>query len=223
PALTTATLLVWAVALDRGSHRWAAGAGALVWVLSSASYVLGVILVPLVALAGSVTTDAARRRRMATTAGIALVSLVVLMWAATGFDPFAVFATALDDQAGNLASSFRDRAWHETVGWDLWDFAQGLPMIVAIPALALAWRGLRTDDPIARRLASMALAGPLLAALSGALTTETFRTWMFLMPPVFVAAGRELASWPPRHLAVFLACAAVLSATWLQQLRFVWS
>src|SRR5581483_2724914 len=59
-----------------------------------------------------------------------------------------------------------------------------------------------------RRLGIFACIGQIaIVAFSGLLKCETARVWIFLMPLLAVAAGAELAAWPPRWRWVYFASA----------------
>ena len=235
PALVCGLMIVWLRALEGEgthnglpshgwpSHGWAVAAGALGWGLSMGSYVLAVVVVPLAVLTSMRGLD---RRRIALTVAVSastFVAIYLALWLALGLDPFAVFARALENQADNLSTWFPTRAWPRTIGWDLWDFALGLPAIVLIPALLFCQRAVTSNDRALLTIAALGLALPTLAALSGQITTETFRTWMFMAPAVHLCAASELARCRPSSSAAFLACTALLSASVVQQVGFVWS
>ncbi len=219
----------WACALYLAAHHGmrgrlgaATGAGALLWVGSVSSYVLAGVGVPLAVL----VAWAARERGWRAVGTGALVALGALLglsgvaWLA-GYDPVAVLAQALENQGENTARYFPTRHWPTTIGWDLWDFGRGLTWPLLVPALWAAYRA--TRDGSARWLVAFGFALPLLAALSGIWTTETVRTWMFMLPGALLVVGAELARWPRPAQLVALASTALVSGAVLQHELFVWS
>lgn len=224
PTVIAGLYLAWRRAVsDGGSLGAAALAGALVWIALGSSYVLAAAALPLLVIAAAELRADGGGARVARAAGAAVgvfAALTLALYLGRGLDQLAVLAQALDNQAENTARWFSGRSWPDTIGWDLLDLGRAMPWPLAVPALLGAGRDVGRGEWTWPALAWLL---PLLAALGGQITTETFRTWMFMLPPLALIAGRELAGWPARPRLVALASAALVSGAVIQHHAVVWS
>lgn len=127
------------------------------------------------------------------------VSLYVLLWLSTGYNPVASLRHAFAMQAVSARSL--NRPYAVFVFADLYDFALGAG-IIALPILWFYLRKLRGEAGTALTL--IGLATVLTVDLSGMLRGEAARVWLFLQPFLIVPVAIELARarWPWR-LSIF--------------------
>jgi hypothetical protein len=220
PLVTCGLLVPWAKGLRTGRARWAVLLGAVLCASTFMAYntlVLGAFMVAYAILAAAQIGFRPIARRVLIHSVIALsvvAAFYALLWYISGFDPIATFRAALHNQRQLLGVMLVPRTWPTTIPTDLSDFALGAGYVTI--ALAMLWivkrpagaRGVGENDAkFVRRVAWLALAMPLLVALTGLLQAETARVWAFLIPLVALPAGLELATWDARSRAVAYAAA----------------
>lgn len=200
PAVACALLGLWAAALARDRGAFAVGFGlvlALACFFSQMFLVLGIFLagltLPHVRKPGS--GGLLRVARHALLALVACVSVYLLLWLATGYDPVSTYRVASRLLAGYSVRAERPYPIH--VLFDLLDFSLGSGWI-SVPLVAFFLVGRARWPGYARFVALLALAQILLTAALGIVPAETARTWMLMLPLLMMPIGLELAGWTPR-------------------------
>lgn len=212
PILSITALFTWHMALEEANRLLAALCGAVMFAASMMSYAL--LVVGAAMLVMLIARLSRGDRRALVTAAVALGSFLVLhivFGLLTGFDAFATFLTALDQQDLMLAEL--ERPYPRTVPWDLVDFAFGAGWIPVTAALLWAVRRMRVDNAHERTLL-VGLLLPVIVALSGLLQSETARVWIFLLPLLAMASALEMSRWGLRwrvaaHLLLVCCSSAV--------------
>jgi Dolichyl-phosphate-mannose-protein mannosyltransferase len=205
PVLTCLLLILWTAALAEDRVSWGALfglLGSLTFLLTYNLVVLGVFLLGYAALARMEFPQVPVRRigRQTAAAGLVFLAAYAVLWLRTGYHPVDAFHSALANQTRVLLPSL-DRPYPKTVPFDLWDFALGCGWIgVVLAGVRLfSTRGLPLRGRNDRTLTGLVVLQVLAVAVSGVLSAETARVWLFLQPLVALAAGAELAAWRPRH------------------------
>ena len=201
PLFTCAFIATWALALRRDRMILSVLFGLALFL---ATFLAHHVLVLGLFLAGytvyhAVTGPRRALRRIASHAAVAIATFALaylLLWLVTRFDAIATFRGALFTVAEMnewLARTGRARPWSSTVIFDLTDFAMSAGWILFL----LAILSLVSPQPRYHRfIAALALAQIILLALLALLPTETFRTWILLLPILAIPAALELRRWP---------------------------
>lgn len=201
PLLTCGLVASWSLALERGGPAWAVCFGTLVALAAFVSF--GLLVLGLF-IAGQGMVYALRRpdggwRRLGASAGWAFGTLALLyiaLYLGTGYDPWATFRAALENQA--LHSATLGRPWPATVLFDLTDFAMGTGwMSFLLVAFWLARRWNERPVLYSDWMVRLALGQVLVIAVAGLIPVETARVWAFLLPLFVLPVGLELAHWSP--------------------------
>lgn len=220
PMFTIAAAASWTCALRRGSPVAAMLTGVAMAAATFFAFHLAALGLPLAALGAA---RAVRTRRVAPVVGLAVVAVVtfVVVHAAvrirTGYDALAVLEQGLADRA--TMSAYHARVGPESRLYDLTDFALGLGWPTAIVVLAAI-----THTRVPRETRAVATSGLLLAGTLAALRllpTETARTWMFLQPLLWPAAGAYLARASAAERLVVRGMALVLLVAIARNLVFI--
>jgi hypothetical protein len=133
-------------------------------------------------------------------AGVAAVYGIFFLL--SGYPAIQTFRVAMHNQRLLLALHPQDRPYPWTILFDLSDFVFSAAWLTLLPAvIALAF--LRQTSPSRRWLLILAVAQPLVVALSGQLQSETARVWNFMLPLLILPAAIELARWRPWARGVF--------------------
>jgi hypothetical protein len=225
PVLACALWGTWAAAVDRSRREMAVVFGIVLAAVCFTSYsllVMGTLLLgyAVLRIAEGKTTVAGVLRLAATGLGTFLAANV-LLYLLFGYDPAAVFAQALRNQAVLLQDI--ERPYPATILFDLTDFAMGAGWTGAILALLCFVRrgGSGGDGRFARRAAALCIAQLALVAVTALLPGETARVWIFLLPALMVPVGLELARWTPRARLLAYGATWLVTAAILQNMRFL--
>ena len=226
PLLSVLLLASWAMALERDRGRWSACFGVLLACVAFTSYALLVLgafafgYTLIFCLGGS-----PRRVRVSVVARhvtIALATtacLYALLHALTGFDPFATFATAVENQGRHAATL--GRPWPATIPFDLLDFALGTAwlsyLLVAFGILRRRGRPLQKLDWVVL----LCLGQILLVAIGGLIPVETARVWLFMVPLLMLPVGLELRHWGFAGRMTVYGCVWLLLGLICQNLGFL--
>lgn len=200
PLLGVALLGSWVLALERDRGRWSACFGVALAAASFTSYsllVLGAFAFGYALLFCAL--DPRRPDRVSVVARQAAIGLATAAFlyaalhALTGFDPFATFATAVDNQMRHSATL--GRPWPATIPFDLLDFALGtgwLSFLLTGFGLSRLWgRSWQKLDWIVL----LCLGQILVVAVGGLIPVETARVWLFMVPLLMLPVGLELSRW----------------------------
>jgi hypothetical protein len=188
---------------------------ALAWVLTSAmaaSLWLFMSYAPLV-LCFFMAGDAVLAWKIGRQSAWALLWRVVVMLAAVAgvygiffllsdFPAIETFRVAMHNQRVLLALHPQDRPYPWTILFDLSDFVFSAAWVTLLPAV-IALVVLRQTSRSRRWLLILAIAQPVVVALSGQLQSETARVWNFMLPLLIFPAAVELARWRPWARGVF--------------------
>jgi hypothetical protein len=126
-----------------------------------------------------------------------LAGFYLVLWTCTFFDPITTFGVAWRDQQQYLLQT--PRPYPASILFDLTDFALAMSWVGAAIALMGISRaaGDRSMDVRKRWLLAACIIQPMCVAVIGVLQSETLRVWNFMLPLMALAAGIELAAWPP--------------------------
>jgi hypothetical protein len=213
PMITCGLLILWSRAAG-GSRGAALCAGLLASFATFFSY-------SLMTLGVSGLVISARRVRQSVEAlawglGTALCAYA-LLHLASGYDPMATFRVALANQARSTAQL--DRHYLDGLLSDPWDFMMGAGWLTALLACATLFRLWRSKE---RNLpAALAVAQIGIVYLSGLVSIETARVWLFLTPLVAIPAGRELATWSAEERSALYVMMVMLLAAVNQNMTFL--
>jgi hypothetical protein len=165
--------------------------------------------------------------RAALAAGAGIVVYVVA-YLAIGFDPIDTFAAAWHNQHLLLKTYINDRPYPRTILFDLTDFAFSAAWVALIPAAVAMWRSTaawrdKSTMQAGRmaRLIALALAQPVLVAVTGLVQAETARVWNFMLPLLLLAAAIEVAGWRPWARGVFYGAMLLVLLVAGQNLQFM--
>jgi hypothetical protein len=221
PLITLVAIAAWWDALRRGSALGACSTGLALFVATSFAFHLAVLGLPLAVLAVLEVRDRRAVRGVARLAAIALGTFLLahlILRMATRYDVIAVFREALADR--RTMSAYAESVGSASRLFDLTDFALGLGWPTAIVALgALTENG--AGDRSARHLAIAGWTTVLALAMLRLLPTETARTWAFLMPLFFPAAGAWLDRRTPLQRRLFVVAAGAILIATARNLVFV--
>jgi hypothetical protein len=164
-----------------------------------------------IGIAGLVIAWSNPRRAATATLRVGCVAFVLYaaLYFVSGFDPVATFRAAL----ANQARSTRDLGRHYLGGLlsDPWDFAMGAGWLASLLAATTVMRAFRRGELNLPVLLAVLQIG--FVHVSGLLSIETARVWLFLIPFVAIPAGRELAACtPPERTAVYVTMALLFAA-----------
>lgn len=203
PILSMLLILVWVRALNAPQARRAILVGIVLFAATFFAYNL-LAIGAFLAYYGIYwlwlehrTLEAYRKLRNTALIGCGVCAgLYTLLWATTGYNPFAAFRRALASQAifaGNLKRPYGIFAL-----LDPYDFFLGAG-IIAIPILLFFLIRLRGQFDARKgetALTVIALATIATVDISGLLRGETARVWLFLQPLVIVPVALELSRVP---------------------------
>jgi hypothetical protein len=150
----------------------------------------------------------------------------LLLWLATGFDPFTTLrecarqnAILWDKLIYNIGYPRHSLPW--TFFTDLYDFALGSAWISFVIAGFYFTTAIKNGLTLESQIAIAAVSQFLIIAIIGLLQTESARIWIFMYPMLMLPIGLELTTWPPRaRLAVF-AAALLITAAMCQSMQFM--
>lgn len=200
PIVACAMIGLWAVALARGSDRYAVGFGLVLALALFLSYIFLVLGVFLGGLALLRVADRGRRglagaARRGAVALTTVATAYALFWWASGFDPIATYRAAARLQVEGQQLLNRPYPLH--VVFDILDFALGSGWISYL-LVAYFLLGRPDPSPLAptrRRLVLLGFLQVLVVAVLGLLPGESARLWMLMYPLLMIPIGLELAGW----------------------------
>ena len=234
PLLSVLLLTSWVMALERDRGRWSACFGVLLAGVAFTSYgmlVLGAFALGYTAL--FCLGDAARPARLSVAARHATIALATVaclyavLYALTGFDPFATFAAAVENQANHSATL--GRPWPATIPFDLLDFALGTGWLsyLLVGFGLWRWRARSSSSSSGWALQKLdwvvvlCLGQIVLVAVGGLIPVETARVWLFMLPLLMLPVGLELRHWGERGRMMVYVCVWLLMALTCQNLAFL--
>jgi hypothetical protein len=126
----------------------------------------------------------------------AVVAVYLLFYFMIGFHVIDTFRSALRNQQELLAQHSQYRPYPWTVLFDLSDFVFSAGWVTLLPAIVALIMLREMPSPV-RWLVILAVAQPVVVAVSGQLQSETARVWNFMLPLLILPAALEVARWQP--------------------------
>lgn len=233
PVVTVCITALWRLSLRKNRIRYSVLLGIAYAATALVTYLPGVLPVFLIGVAFLEFFELPKQglTRIFTHAVASLAAFILFyaaLWAITGFNPIATFQACLDQvdvMWGILINKYHypPHLLPGTIPADLYDFAVGSAWIsyplVFCYFISQKKRGFTPET----RIALVCVCQFLFVAFTGAVTTETSRTWCFMLPMLMLPIGLELANWSPRARFAVYAALLLLTAAMCQSMEFVGS
>ena len=164
----------------------------------------------------------ARAFYVSAVAGAAFVGIYAAIWLWSGYNPMKTLLTGI--RLHNLDMPATHRVWPMTVPFDLTDFALGTGWVCALLAIYWAARAARKAQETSSLgfwIVVLCFSQLVAVALTGVLSGETARCWIFLFPLLLIPAGLELSTWPRSARLAALGCLWLMTVMLSQNMVFV--
>jgi hypothetical protein len=163
--------------------------------------------------------DVRRILKHGATAVVTFLVAQVMLMAAFGYRPLAVFKTAVALQVGLLRHI--QRPYPQTILFDLTDFALGSGWIAVVVLVLYLVRQRRRESETETALVAAGLVQIVFVAAVGLLPGETARVWIFLLPLLMLPVGLELARWTFAARMMAYASLWLVTAQLAQHMQFL--